>query len=255
MVMISVLRQLPRNNRISKPVSAPAITASRTTPGDGCTHEDRLIAQGLDLQLRGQRCANLRQLLIDAVDDVDGGCLAGLQHAHQHGPPAIEPHHAGLRRVAVADMSNVADVGDAAVARADRQVVQLLDLRRAGIELDEVLERPDLLSAGRQDQILRADGGDDVVSRQDRGRAAPADPDLPAPGAACRRRDRESKRPRRWPTECAPRCWRDRRSATPAASRWRTPAAEWARSRRCTTIRTAVSSRAAKTRAAPVTPP
>ncbi len=32
MVMISVLRQLPRNNRINKPVSAPAITASRTTP-------------------------------------------------------------------------------------------------------------------------------------------------------------------------------------------------------------------------------
>jgi hypothetical protein len=31
-VMISVLRQLPRNSRMSRPVSAPAITASRTTP-------------------------------------------------------------------------------------------------------------------------------------------------------------------------------------------------------------------------------
>jgi len=31
-VMIRVLRQLPKNNRINKPVSAPAITASRTTP-------------------------------------------------------------------------------------------------------------------------------------------------------------------------------------------------------------------------------
>ena len=31
-VMISVLRQLPRNSRIMRPVSAAAITASRTTP-------------------------------------------------------------------------------------------------------------------------------------------------------------------------------------------------------------------------------
>ena len=31
-VMISVLRQLPRNSRINSPVSAPAITASRITP-------------------------------------------------------------------------------------------------------------------------------------------------------------------------------------------------------------------------------
>jgi hypothetical protein len=32
MVMMSVLRQLPKNNKINKPVNAPAITASRTTP-------------------------------------------------------------------------------------------------------------------------------------------------------------------------------------------------------------------------------
>ena len=32
MAMISVLRQLPRNSRIMSPVSAAAITASRTTP-------------------------------------------------------------------------------------------------------------------------------------------------------------------------------------------------------------------------------
>jgi hypothetical protein len=31
-VMISVLRQLPRNSRIRRPVSAAAMTASRTTP-------------------------------------------------------------------------------------------------------------------------------------------------------------------------------------------------------------------------------
>jgi hypothetical protein len=32
MVMMRVLRQLPRNSRINRPVSAPAITASRITP-------------------------------------------------------------------------------------------------------------------------------------------------------------------------------------------------------------------------------
>ena len=50
--MISVLRQLPRNSRIISPVSAAAITASRTTPVDRRAHEQRLIADRLDLQRR-----------------------------------------------------------------------------------------------------------------------------------------------------------------------------------------------------------
>ena len=38
--------------------------------------------------------------------------------------------------------------------------------QRAGVELDEVFERADFLRAGRQDQILRADGRDHIVARQ-----------------------------------------------------------------------------------------
>src|SRR6266403_1710962 len=106
--------------------------------GNRPAHEHRLVAERLDLQIGGQRCADLRQLLIDAVYDVDRGRLASLQNAHQYGPPSFQAHHAGLRRVAVADMRNVVDISHGTVVRSDRQIVQILDLIRAGVELDEV---------------------------------------------------------------------------------------------------------------------
>src|SRR6266702_3527897 len=55
-------------------------------------------------------------------------------------------------------MRDIPHVDDAAIARGDRQIVQLGDLDRARVELDEVLERADLLRAGGQNQILRGNG-------------------------------------------------------------------------------------------------
>ena len=53
--MISVLRQLPRNSRIISAVRQAAMTASRSTPSIDGAHEQRLIGERLDLQLRRQR--------------------------------------------------------------------------------------------------------------------------------------------------------------------------------------------------------
>ena len=55
-VMISVLRQLPRNSRIMSPVSAAAITRLADHAGDGGAHEDRLVAE-VDLEVLRQRGA------------------------------------------------------------------------------------------------------------------------------------------------------------------------------------------------------
>ena len=53
--MITVERQLPRNSRIIRLVSAAAMTPSRDHARDRRLHEDRLVVQQGDLQRRRQR--------------------------------------------------------------------------------------------------------------------------------------------------------------------------------------------------------
>ena len=55
MQTISVLRQLPRNSRIIRPVSTAAMIASLTTPEIAALHEDGLVEQRADFQSRRQR--------------------------------------------------------------------------------------------------------------------------------------------------------------------------------------------------------
>src|ERR1700720_2383896 len=74
-VMISVLRQLPKNSRIRRPVSAPAITAARITPEiaertntDWSLVDSILSALGSDARISG----NFRYMLsmISIVEDL-----------------------------------------------------------------------------------------------------------------------------------------------------------------------------------------
>ena len=53
--MMTVERQLPRNSRIIRLVSAAAMMPSRITPDDGGLHEQRLVVQRHDLEIRRQR--------------------------------------------------------------------------------------------------------------------------------------------------------------------------------------------------------
>ena len=53
--MMTVERQLPRNSRIIRLVSAAAMTPSRTTPLTAALHEQRLIADQRDLERARQR--------------------------------------------------------------------------------------------------------------------------------------------------------------------------------------------------------
>ena len=89
MVMMSVLRQLPRNKSIMSAVSAAAITASRTTPEMAAAHENGLIADRVDLHRRRELFANLRQAILDALDDVERGRVSGLEDALQHRPMTV----------------------------------------------------------------------------------------------------------------------------------------------------------------------
>ena len=56
-------------------VRAAAISASRNHALDGGAHEQRLIEQRADLQLRRKRLRRLRNNVLDPGDDLQGGAL------------------------------------------------------------------------------------------------------------------------------------------------------------------------------------
>ena len=102
---------------------------------------------------RQQRLEQLN-LPLDPVDDRERRHRAVLQDLHQHGAAAVDMDDVGLRGVAVADLRHIANVDHRAVDALDRQVAQCLDRGRRIVELDGVLEFPDLLRAHWRDQIL-----------------------------------------------------------------------------------------------------
>ena len=164
--MISVLRQLPRNSRIMRPVRHAAITASRITPLTAARTKIGLIGQRLNLQRRRQGGGDARQQLADAVDHVERRGVAGLHDGQQHAAAAILAHDVGLRREAVAHVRHVADIDGRAVDHLDRQIVELVHGLGAGVQIHVVFELADLGGAGGKDQVLVADGGHDVGRRE-----------------------------------------------------------------------------------------
>src|SRR5213596_1580265 len=94
--------------------------------------------------------------------DVEGGRGAGLQNGDERAAAAIPADHVRLRREAVAHVGDVPEVDRRIADHLDRQVVQLGHGPGAGVHGDVVFELADLRGAGRQDDVLLAEGGDDV---------------------------------------------------------------------------------------------
>ena len=131
------------------------MSASLTTPSIDARTKSDWSASGVIARFGGSEsfvCASVSRTL---RDDVERRRRAGLQDRQQRRALAVDAHDVGLRRIAVADLRHVADEDDRAARRADRQIVQALDRRRAAVGLDRVLVGADLGGAGRQDQVLR----------------------------------------------------------------------------------------------------
>ena len=105
MQTISVLRQLPRNSRIIMPVRTAAISVSRTTPGDGRAHEQRLIAERRQLQVRRNGGQNPGQRGLHGVDDGERGGLAVARHGQQNAARAVGADDVVLRNEAVVNLA------------------------------------------------------------------------------------------------------------------------------------------------------
>ena len=199
--MMSVLRQLPRKSRIISAVRQAAMTASRTTPSIDGAHEDRLVGERLDLELRRQAGGDPRQRLLDARRRCRASRpLPVLMHRQQRA-------RAGRRRARC--WSAAGSRRARARRRGCRSCAPLTVLIGRSLSSSTVSGLPfmphvvfdaaDLRRAGRQDQVLRADRVDDVGRREAlrlQRRRVEVDQDL---RAACRRRRTGSTRPARSP--------------------------------------------------------
>ena len=89
--------------------------------------------------------------------------MAILKNGNERCPLSVDANDVGLRRKAIADMRNIADVNHRAVHLADRNVIQTLDRegRRIGFYL--VFVAADFQCTRRQDQVLLPDGVDNVL--------------------------------------------------------------------------------------------
>ena len=186
----SVDRHEPRNSRIISAVSAAAIAPSRSTPATDCFDEHRLIEQLVDLEAGWRGGAGDRKRLAHAVDDVERRRIAVLDDAQQHRAPAVLAHDVLLHRRAVVNLADVLHEHRGAVDDLDRDVVEIVDARGRRVGAHGVLRVADLRRAGRQRQVLRVDGVDDVDRRETLGQqlvGVDIDHDLPVLAAGGRR--------------------------------------------------------------------
>ncbi len=129
----------------------------------GRLDENRLIADGMQIEARRQRRLDARQQRFDPVNDVERRGRSRLEYRHQHRARAVDAHEVGLRRRAFMHVADVAHEDDRVVDLLDRQIVDSLQHDRAGVERHVPVELADLGVAGRQNQVLRPHGVEHVV--------------------------------------------------------------------------------------------
>ena len=124
---ISVLRQLPRNSRIIKPVRPAAIRASRTTPWIEARTKTRLVGERHHLQLRRNVGQDSGKCGLHRIDDGQSGSLPVPGDGHQNAARSVGADDIVLDRESVVNLRDVFDVYRCAVNGLDRQVVQFVE--------------------------------------------------------------------------------------------------------------------------------
>ena len=133
---------------------------------DGRAHEQRLVADQVDIQVGWQGGLVIREFLLDPGDHAEGRSRTGLEHWQQYRAVAVHVHDIGLRRVAVAHRGHVADQHGGAVGGLDWQVFQVVEVRRGVVQLQVEFVAADLLRTHRGDQVLGRQRIGNVLRRQ-----------------------------------------------------------------------------------------
>src|ERR1019366_640355 len=132
---------------------------------DGRAHEQRLIEQLADVQFGRQSGQDPGKPGFDRVHDRERGRPAIAQYRHEGSARAVGAHDAGLDGIPVADLRHIFDVYRGAIDYPDGEVIQFIEQLGAAIDLDLIVDLPDLGCAGGQDDALRAHGVGDIRGR------------------------------------------------------------------------------------------
>ena len=160
--MMTVLRQLPRKIEDHQRGEAGGDDRLADHSAHRRPHEDGLVGHRLDLELRRECRDHAGQEIPDAAHDVEGGCRACLENRDENAPAAVLTDDVRLGREPVAHVGDVPQIDRRVGERLDREVVQLGDGPRACVHRDVILELADLGGAGRQHDVLLAEGRDGV---------------------------------------------------------------------------------------------
>ena len=126
MQTISVLRQLPRNSRIIKPVRPAAIKASRTTPLMEARTKTDWSASAVTFSSGVTLARILGSASFTAFDDGQRGCLAVARDGHQHAARSVGAHDIVLHRIAVVHLRDIFYIDRRAIDGFDGQVIQIV---------------------------------------------------------------------------------------------------------------------------------
>ena len=129
---------------------------------NGSAHKERLVKELIDLHASRILALVVLEHGLDAIDDVERGCVAGFVDAHEHATLAVCENNVGLWRKTVAYVGDFAHVRCGAVHGFYRQIVQFVHALRTTVHFDGVFERTHFGRAGGQDQVLRGDRIDNV---------------------------------------------------------------------------------------------
>src|SRR6185312_2791884 len=109
-----------------------------------------------------QRGFQLREQLIHARHHAESGSVAIFQNRKQRTAQPIQTDDVGLRREAIRDGSDIANEDRRPVDDLQREIIHLLRLQRARIEIDIIFKLADLRSTRGKNQILLAERADDI---------------------------------------------------------------------------------------------
>ena len=163
--MMTVERQLPRKQQDHHADQRRGQRGLADDAEHRSLDEDRLIADRMHVDAFGKSQPDPGQQGFDPIDDAEGRGRARLEDRHQHRPRSVDADQVGLRRRAIVHERDVVNVNDRAVDLFQREIVDPVEQDGTGVQRDVPVELADLFVPGRDDEVLRRDGVDDIVGR------------------------------------------------------------------------------------------
>ena len=131
---------------------------------DGLPDVERLIEEEFDGEICGQP-DEFWKAFFDAVHHSDRIGAGLLENRQVHGPLAVHADDIALNHRGIDRFPHVAETNRDAVLHLDRDLVHAIDNLDQTVRVDVVIEVADLHVAGRQQEALLVDGGDDLLGR------------------------------------------------------------------------------------------